>query len=117
MRGTGDRWSFDRLAGGVLAGTTWVFLSSRAVKTAAFEVSKPPDTGGLVTPAAVSEQIVYEVGDPASYRLPDVTCDFSHVTGQTEVTPETVSVSGARGRAPGGQYKVSTRPLSTVFVA
>jgi hypothetical protein len=27
-----------------------------------FTVSKPPDTGGLVSPATVSEQILYELG-------------------------------------------------------
>jgi hypothetical protein len=87
-----------------------------------FEVSKPPDTGGMVTPASVSEQIVYEVGDPARYRLPDVSCDFSNVTVRQKDT-ETVSVSGARGRAPGGQYKVSVtfvdgfRCIATVMLA
>ncbi len=71
-----------------------------------FTVSKPPGTGGLVSPATVSEQILYEVGDPARYVLPDVTCDFTGVT-VVRNGPDTVRVSGARGHPPPPTYKVS----------
>lgn len=70
-----------------------------------FVVSIPPETGGLVSPASVGEQVLYEIGDPANYLLPDVACNFSQV--QLEPVGENqVKVSGATGRAPGNQYKV-----------
>ncbi len=71
-----------------------------------FTVSKPPGTGGRVCPATVSEQILYEVGDPARYVLPDVVCDFTGVTVDA-VGADTVRVRGARGRPAPPTYKVS----------
>ena len=44
-----------------------------------FELGKPPKTGGIISEAAVAEQMLYEVGNPARYMLPDVNCDFTQV--------------------------------------
>jgi len=123
----------DRLAGGSLAGhiiecgcqatgglftdwrevPDWAHIGYPIVECAddgSFVLGKPPGTGGLVRSACVAEQLLYEIGDPASYLLPDVSCDFRQVRIE-QLDADHVRVAGARGRAPSASYKVSATQL------
>jgi hypothetical protein len=71
-----------------------------------FTISKPPSTGGAVNFETVSEQLLYEVGDPAAYLTPDVIADFTSVK-MTQAGRDVVRIDGARGKPATGTYKVS----------
>jgi hypothetical protein len=69
-------------------------------------ITKCPDRGGRVDLATVTEQLLYEVFDPAAYVTPDVVADFSTVQLE-EVGPDRVSVRGGGSHGQPEQFKVS----------
>ncbi len=71
-----------------------------------FEIasSNPPSCG--VNRETLSEQLLYEVGDPARYLTPDVVADFTSITAQ-DTGRRSVRVAGARGLPATHTYKVS----------
>jgi len=126
--GRGDH---DRLAAGTLAGhiiecgpqatggnfTDWREIAddldaigypiAEVRPDGSFTLSKPPGTGGKVSVGTVCEQMVYEIGDPQAYVVPDVVCDFSNVS-VTQTGPNEVVVTGATGLPAPDTYKVCT---------
>jgi Acyclic terpene utilisation family protein AtuA len=71
-----------------------------------FVVTKHPGTGGIVTVASVTEQLVYEMGDPHSYITPDGIADFTTIRLEQEGRNR-VRVSGVRGAPRTPMLKVS----------
>ncbi|MGB5350545.1 MAG: acyclic terpene utilization AtuA family protein [Polyangiales bacterium] len=69
-----------------------------------FVLTKAEGTGGLVDVRAAAEQLLYEIGDPGAYLLPDVTCDWRQVE-LTQAGVDRVEVRGAIGRPPPATLK------------
>ena len=72
---------------------------------------KLPGTGGAINRATVTEQLLYEVMDPAAYLTPDVIVDFSSVMLR-EIGPDRVEAKGATARSRPPQLKVSVGYLA-----
>ena len=122
-----DDW--DRLAAGIAAGhilecgaqvtggnfTDWQRIPSmldvgypiaEVQPDGEFVVTKHPNTGGMVSQRTVTEQLLYEIGDPRAYMTPDVTVDFTSLQLSQEA-PDRVRVSNARGLPAPATLKVS----------
>jgi hypothetical protein len=69
-------------------------------------LTKPAGTGGAVNVETVSEQLLYEVGDPSAYLTPDVVADFTSLA-LTQTGPDAVRVRAVRGKPATDTYKVS----------
>jgi hypothetical protein len=72
----------------------------------AVTITKPPGSGGAVNLRTITEQLVYEIGDPAHYLTPDVDCDFTTIS-LAEAGEDRIAVRGATGRPATDTYKVS----------
>ena len=77
-----------------------------ASEDGSFIVTKHPGTGGVVSIASVTEQLVYEMGDPASYITPDGVADFTTIQ-LAKAGRDRVRVSGIRGGPRTNMLKVS----------
>jgi hypothetical protein len=71
-----------------------------------FVVMKHPNTGGRISIPSVTEQLVYEMGDPHSYITPDVVADFSTIQLES-AGDDRVRVFGIKGRPATDKLKVS----------
>ena len=76
-----------------------------------FFVTKQPGTGGMVTVDTVSEQLLYEMGDPQEYITPDVIADFTSIQ-LAQDGEDRVRVSGIKGKPNTPFLKVSASYLA-----
>ena len=76
-----------------------------------FVVTKHDGLGGRVTVMTVTEQLVYEMGDPSDYITPDCIADFRTVQLREEA-PHRVRVHGVKGKPATDMLKVSVSYLA-----
>jgi hypothetical protein len=82
------------------------FPIAEAQADGTFVITKHPGTGGVVNLPSVTEQLVYEMGDPRNYITPDGIADFTTI----QLRPagrNRVAVSGIRGYPRTDKLKVS----------
>lgn len=130
MHHYGWSWEdYDKLAAGILVGhliecgsqccggisTEWLSLPDlvhmgfpicEVEPDGAFTVTMPEGAGGSVNRRTVTEQILYEIGDPGNYLCPDVAVNLLEV-GVEETGTNRVRVTGAKGAPPPDTLKVN----------
>jgi hypothetical protein len=87
-----------------LANVGYPIVEARADGT--FVVTKHANTGGRVSVPSVTEQLVYEMGDPHQYITPDVIADFTTIR-VASAGENRVAVSGIKGAPATDKLKVS----------
>jgi hypothetical protein len=93
---------WERIPG--LANPGYPIIDARA--DGSFVVTKHPGTGGLVTVASVTEQLLYEMGDPRNYITPDGIADFTTIRLEQD-GKDRVLVYGMKGHPATEFLKVS----------
>ena len=86
------------------AGIGYPIIEAEANGT--FVITKHAGTGGRVNVPGVTEQLLYEIGDPKNYITPDGIADFTTIKLEQQ-GPDRVHFSGIKGRPATDFYKVS----------
>jgi hypothetical protein len=82
------------------------FPIAEAYPDAEVVITKHENTGGLVSRQTVTEQLMYEIGNPAEYITPDCIADFTTIQLE-DVAPNRVRMYGVKGKPATDFYKVS----------
>ena len=82
------------------------FPIAEAHRDGSLFITKHDGTGGLVSVQTVTEQLLYEIGDPRKYITPECVADFTSIHLAQE-GKDRVRVSGVRGGPNTDSYKVS----------
>ncbi|WP_151637674.1 acyclic terpene utilization AtuA family protein [Noviherbaspirillum aerium] len=71
-----------------------------------FDIGKSEPTGGIIDTRTVTEQLLYELHDPAAYLTPDVIADISNAEVR-QTGNNRVAVTGIRGHARPARLKAN----------
>jgi hypothetical protein len=82
------------------------FPIAQVAADGSFTIAKVPGSGGRVTVRTCTEQLLYEVHDPAAYVSADAVADFSGAC-LTQAGPDEVAVAGITGTRRPDALKVS----------